>query len=93
MSDEWLEWEWDETLFAGAAAYYDRGRLPNAPGLDADPGMIQEAQRLASERGVMNARWVQQRAEDLPAELGTFNVVTFAASFHWMDRPLVAGII
>ena len=30
---EWSEWEWDETLFAGAAAYYDRGRLPNAPGL------------------------------------------------------------
>ncbi len=133
MSGEWFEWEWDETLFAGAAAYYDRGRLPNAPGLadafgnalgldgrgrlldvgcgpgtvtlplaglfqevvglDADPGMIQEAQRLASERGVMNARWVQQRAEDLPADLGRFNVVTFAASFHWMDRPLVAGII
>jgi SAM-dependent methyltransferase len=130
---EAVEWEWDETLFAGAAAYYDRGRLPNAPGLvdafekalgldgrgrlldvgcgpgtvtlplaglfqevvglDADPGMIQEARQLASERGVMNARWVHGRAEDLPADLGTFGVVTFAASFHWMDRPLVAGII
>jgi len=130
---EWFEWEWDETLFAGAAAYYDRGRLPNAPGLadafekalgldgrgrlldvgcgpgtvtlrlaglfqevvglDTDAGMIQQARRLASERGVMNARWVQGRAEELPADLGTFGVVTFAASFHWMDRPLVAGII
>lgn len=133
MAGEWFEWEWDETLFAGAAAYYDRGRLPNAPGLadafkkalglggrgrlldvgcgpgtvtlplaglfhevvglDADAEMIQEARRLASERGVMNARWVQRRAEDLPADLGTFGVVTFAASFHWMDRPRVAGII
>jgi hypothetical protein len=27
------DWEWDETLFAGAAAYYRRGRLPYAPGL------------------------------------------------------------
>ncbi|MEU6661833.1 class I SAM-dependent methyltransferase [Streptomyces sp. NPDC046821] len=27
MSDEW---EWDETLFAGAASYYRRGRLPYA---------------------------------------------------------------
>jgi SAM-dependent methyltransferase len=130
---EWFEWEWDETLFAGAAAHYDRGRLPNAPeladafekalgldgrgrlldvgcgpgtvtlpladlfqevvGLDADAGMIREAQRLASERGVMNARWVQGRAEDLSADLGPFDVVTFAASFHWMDRQLVAGII
>lgn len=26
-------WEWDETLFSGAAPYYRRGRLPYAPGL------------------------------------------------------------
>jgi 2-polyprenyl-3-methyl-5-hydroxy-6-metoxy-1,4-benzoquinol methylase len=26
-------WEWDDTLFAGAAPYYQRGRLPYAPGL------------------------------------------------------------
>ncbi|MET8555978.1 class I SAM-dependent methyltransferase [Streptomyces sp. NPDC004959] len=26
-------WEWDETLFSGAAPYYERGRLPYAPGL------------------------------------------------------------
>ncbi|MFD7061376.1 class I SAM-dependent methyltransferase [Streptomyces sp. NPDC059906] len=26
-------WEWDETLFAGTAAFYRRGRLPYAPGL------------------------------------------------------------
>jgi SAM-dependent methyltransferase len=133
MPGEWFEWEWDETLFAGAAPYYDRGRLPNADGLaaaferalgldgtgrlldvgcgpgtvtlplaglfgevvglDADPGMIQEARRLAAERDVINARWVHQRAEDLPGDLGLFNVVTFAASFHWMDRPLVAGLV
>ena len=30
------------------------------------------------------------RAEQLPADLGTFRVVTIAAAFHWMDRPLVA---
>lgn len=133
MPGEWFEWEWDETLFAGTAAYYDKGRLPNAPGLaeafekalgldgrgrlldigcgpgtvtlplgglfeevvglDADAGMIAEAQRLASERGVTNARWVHSRAEDLPLALGTFRLVTFAASFHWLDRPLVAGIV
>lgn len=133
MPGEWFEWEWDETLFAGAAAFYDRGRLPNAPGLaaafkdtfgldgqgrlldvgcgpgtvtlplaglfrevvgvDADAEMIREARRLAAERGVMNASWVHRRAEELPADLGRFNVITFAASFHWMDRPLVAGIV
>ncbi|WP_063856504.1 hypothetical protein [Kitasatospora griseola] len=26
-------WEWDETLFAGAAEHCARGRLPYAPGL------------------------------------------------------------
>src|SRR5215216_2382605 len=26
-------WQWDETLFEGSAAYYERGRLPYPPGL------------------------------------------------------------
>jgi SAM-dependent methyltransferase len=26
-------WEWDDTLFSGTAVYYQRGRLPYAPGL------------------------------------------------------------
>ena len=25
-------WQWDSTLFKGASAYYERGRLPYAPG-------------------------------------------------------------
>ncbi|MFD6416163.1 class I SAM-dependent methyltransferase [Streptomyces sp. NPDC060194] len=33
MTAETAEWEWDHTLFAGAAAHYERGRLPYAPGL------------------------------------------------------------
>ena len=37
-----------------------------------------------------NAHWVLDRAEALPAGLGTFRAATFAASFHWMDRPKVA---
>ncbi|MDR6974035.1 SAM-dependent methyltransferase [Streptomyces sp. 3330] len=36
-------WEWDETLFAGAATHYRRGRLPYAPGL---AGVLAEALRL-----------------------------------------------
>lgn len=27
------EWTWDDSLFAGAARYYEQGRLPYAPGL------------------------------------------------------------
>jgi SAM-dependent methyltransferase len=36
-------WKWDPTLFLGAAAYYQRGRLPYAPGL---------AELLAGELGL-----------------------------------------
>ena len=127
------DWQWDPTLFAGAARYYDRGRYPYAPGLadamrdalgldgrgrlldvgcgpgtvalrlahlfesvvglDSDPEMLDEAARLAAERGIDNTRWVHMRAEELPAGLGTFRVVTFAASFHWMDRDAVAHAV
>ena len=62
-------------------------------GLDPDPGMLAEAARSAAERGIANATWVRMRAEDLPAGLGRFRVVTFAASFHWMDRPRVAAAV
>ncbi|MEU5402776.1 class I SAM-dependent methyltransferase [Streptomyces sp. NPDC005963] len=61
-------------------------------GVDSDSGMIAEATREAAERGVTGkAQWVQARAEDLPAGLGTFTVAIFAQSFHWMDRDLVAA--
>ncbi len=30
---DWQSWKWDESLFAGAAEYYEQGRLPYAPGL------------------------------------------------------------
>ncbi|MEX0784242.1 MAG: class I SAM-dependent methyltransferase [Dehalococcoidia bacterium] len=60
-------------------------------GLDADRDMLAQAERLAAERGVANARWVHLRAEDLPGNLGTFRVITFAQSFHWMVRDQVAA--
>ncbi|TGB14658.1 class I SAM-dependent methyltransferase [Streptomyces sp. MZ04] len=63
-------------------------------GVDPDREMIAEAGRAAAERGVAGkARWVRARAEELPAGLGTFTVATFAQSFHWMDRDLVATTI
>jgi hypothetical protein len=63
-------------------------------GVDPDSGMLSEAGRGAAEAGVSGkSRWVRVRAEDLPAGLGTFTVATFAQSFHWMDRDLVAATI
>jgi len=126
-------WSWDESLFAGAAGYYEQGRLPYAPGLadafarslaldgqgrlldvgcgpgtvtlrlaplfevavglDPDAEMLARASQAAAERGVGNATWIRQRAEALPAGLGSFRVVTFANSFHWMDRPKVTSAV
>ncbi|WP_062436240.1 class I SAM-dependent methyltransferase [Herbidospora daliensis] len=126
-------WQWDATLFQGAAPHYERGRLPYAPGyaatlaaalgldhrsrvldvgcgpgtvtlalaphvgeaigLDPDPGMLAEARRRAELRGVTNVRWVAGRAEDLPGDLGTFQAVVFAQSFHWTDRDRVASAV
>jgi SAM-dependent methyltransferase len=132
-SGGWEQWEWDESLFAGAASYYEAGRLPYAPGLasafarelgldgrgrlldvgcgpgtiarrlaplfeavvglDPDPGMLAEAARLAAASGIVQATWVRALAEALPAGLGVFRVITFGASFHWMDRPRVARAV
>jgi SAM-dependent methyltransferase len=129
----WEQWEWDPSLFAGAARYYEQGRLPYAPGLadalarelgldghgqlldvgcgpgtvarrlaplfdavtglDPDPEMLAEAARLSAAEGIAHTTWVQERAEALPAALGLFRVITFGASFHWMDRPRVARTV
>jgi SAM-dependent methyltransferase len=129
----WESWSWDESLFAGAAGYYEQGRLPYAPGLadvfarslaldgrgrlldvgcgpgtvtlrlaplfeaavglDPDAEMLARASQAAAEQGIGNASWVRERAEALPAGLGRFRAVTFAASFHWMDRPRVAAAV
>ncbi|MER7708474.1 class I SAM-dependent methyltransferase [Kitasatospora sp. NPDC097605] len=128
------DWQWDETLFAGTAAHYRKGRLPYAPGLvaalvedlrldgsgrlldvgcgpgtlaldlaghfaevvgvDPDAGMITEAERGAAELGLGDkCRWIRTRAEQLPTDLGAFDVATFGQSFHWMNRPLVAATV
>lgn len=62
-------------------------------GLDADPGMIAEARRAAAEEHVTRATWVRMRAEELPGSLGSFRVISFGQSFHWLDRPRVASAV
>jgi SAM-dependent methyltransferase len=64
-----------------------------AVGVDADGDMVAEARRQAAQRGVPNTEFLHLRAEELPAGLGTFEMATFAQSFHWMDRPRVAAIV
>ncbi|MFI6170609.1 class I SAM-dependent methyltransferase [Nocardia sp. NPDC051052] len=69
------------------------GGFEQAIGIDADADMIREAGRLAAQAAIPNTRWVCMRAEDLPAGLGRFELITFAQSFHWMERPKVAAAV
>ena len=50
----------------------------------------QKPQRRAAQAGIGNVQWLQLRAEELPAGLGTYRVISFAQSFHWMDQLQVA---
>jgi SAM-dependent methyltransferase len=63
-----------------------------AIGVDADAEMLAEAARLA-DRQQVRVTWRHLRAEELPADLPRPRLVTFAQSFHWMDRPRVAAAV
>jgi SAM-dependent methyltransferase len=63
-----------------------------ATGLDADRDMLAEATRRAAQAGLGSVQWLQLRAEELPAGLGQYRVVSFAQSFHWMDQLQVARV-
>jgi SAM-dependent methyltransferase len=59
-------------------------------GIDADPDMVRAAELAAAARSSTgNPRrelhFRTMRAEDLPGDLGPFDVLTFALSFHWLD--------
>ena len=65
-----------------------------AVGLDPDASMLAEGRRAAEEQIVMNIRWVQGLAEDLPAVApGPYGLVTFGQSFHWTDELRVAETV
>jgi SAM-dependent methyltransferase len=63
-----------------------------AVGVDADADMLAEAAVQAARSGINNVSWRRLRAEELPADLPPPTVISFAQSFHWMDRSRVANI-
>ena len=65
-----------------------------AVGLDPDLAMLAEARRAAEEAGIGNVRWVQARAEELPAVApGPYRLVTFGQSLHWTDEARVSEAV
>ncbi len=57
--------------------------------LDPEEEMLAEAKRQAKQAGALNISYVQRKAEDISADLGTFRLTTMGASFHWMEQAVV----
>ena len=56
--------------------------------------MLAEASRYAAAEGIMNVRWVQSVAEELPGVApGPYRLVTFGQSFHWTQEDEVAETV
>src|SRR5437667_19574 len=78
-------------LALGFAAYSGR-----VVGVDPEPEMLAAA-RAAAVRTGAEVAFVEGRAEDLPADIGGFDVVTIGRALHWMDHdalgPLFARLV
>ena len=59
--------------------------------IDPDQEMLHIGQRAARDNGIANVRFLNLKAEDLPSAMPPLRLATFGASFHWMDRVLVAN--
>ena len=67
-------------LALGFAPYVGR-----VVGVDPEPAMLTAA-RVAAKRAGTEVTFVEGRAEDLPDDIGSFDIVTIGRALHWMDR-------
>jgi SAM-dependent methyltransferase len=62
-------------------------------GIDQDPELLKEAERVTRETaGKTISEWIQAKAEDIGSlydRLAVYKLVTFCRSFHWMDQEKV----
>jgi SAM-dependent methyltransferase len=58
-----------------------------AAGIDVTPAMLDEAQRLAQEKGLANVEWRQGDVNSLPFEDGSFTIVVTRFSVHHFPDP------
>ena len=65
-------------------------------GVDPEPEMLAAARGAAARAGA-DVTFVEGRAEDLPQDIGGFDVVTIGRALHWMDPsalgPLFARLV
>ncbi|MNW56255.1 putative methyltransferase YcgJ [compost metagenome] len=62
-------------------------------GVDTESEMLDEANRLSSDKKLDNVKWVQGRAEERVCDWGVFRLVIIAKAFHWMDRESILDIL
>ena len=61
-------------------------------GVDPEPAMIAAA-REAALRASQALTLIEGKAEDLPADIGSFDVVTIGRALHWMDRDATLALL
>jgi protein-L-isoaspartate O-methyltransferase len=59
--------------------------------IDPEPAMLAAARRAMARAG-QTVQLIEGRAEDLPAEAGSFDVVTVGRALHWIDRAVFASL-
>ena len=73
-------------LALGFAPYV--GRIT---GVDPEPEMLAVARQAEQQRQAFTL--IEAKAEALPDDIGTFNVVTIGRALHWMDRDAMAALL
>jgi SAM-dependent methyltransferase len=61
-------------------------------GVDPEPAMIEAARRAAANAGHA-LTLIEGKAETLPADIGTFDIVTIGRALHWMDRDQTLALL
>ncbi|MCB1542656.1 MAG: methyltransferase domain-containing protein [Rhodoblastus sp.] len=71
----------------GSVACALAARAANAVGMDATQAMLDEAAKLAAQRGLCNVEWVRSSVYRTPFPDGSFDIVTCRFAFHHFERP------
>jgi SAM-dependent methyltransferase len=73
-------------LALGFAPYVGR-----VAAVDPEPAMLAAARAAAARSGV-EVSFIEGRAEDLPENIGSFDIVTIGRALHWMDHKALGPV-
>ena len=77
----------------GHVCFCFAGQLDQIIGIDPSVPTLNHAESIARERGLSGFEFRQLKAEDLPADLGIFRLISFGASFHRTERDRVLDAV